>query len=123
MSSTILRRKLEIDFDPENPEHVQAALMPITEGTMHPELRFKLKLPFLSVPDMALTLCALKHVTTITGDESYEQKYLNGLGGGMFSKPASKFSSRTLGLQRSSSPVFHVTKATGGRGFGGLGLS
>ena len=76
LATHVLRSKAQIDFDPSNVEHCLAALQPLVEGTVHPDLRFAVKPPFLTVPDQAMTLIALQFLTEKTGI-NYVQKYLD----------------------------------------------
>lgn len=59
-----------IDFDVNNKQHCEAALLPLTEGRIHETLRFNVLPGFESVPGMAMTLIALRHL-----GEEYVEKY------------------------------------------------
>lgn len=56
MTSRVLPRTTEhlrvADFDPHNPDHIQAFVMLTQHGRQHPTIRFRLEHPYLDVRAM-----------------------------------------------------------------------
>lgn len=78
-TSRILTSKPLVDFDPRNPEHVDAAMHLLLNNKQHETIRFKVEWPFISVQQHVLHRMAVYHAEVLTG-RSYDAD-------GMFAGP------------------------------------
>lgn len=69
----ILRLPVEVKFDPENVEHVQAFVSLIAEGKQHETLRFQLEYPFATIREMAFHKVTFQYAKSL-GLETLEVK-------------------------------------------------
>lgn len=67
--SRVLPRPSELDFDPDNREHIEAAMMLLLQNRQHPTLRFRAKYPFVSVRETILITLAVRYAEMRTGNE------------------------------------------------------
>lgn len=65
----VLKQKVTVRFDPHNKEHIEAVMLTLTEGKLHPTLRFDIEGSFLNAIDMAKHIMAVEFGAIILGKE------------------------------------------------------